>query len=107
MKALNTMKYMSNLIETLTEYKARIELAETYEAAKTTAYKMFGYIDCMTTFLNTMICKENNDFTAELDEVIDEWMVKVYQTMIDKANETEQSDDLVWKLCEARDQYQN
>lgn len=105
MKALNTMKYVSNMIETLTEYKARIEKAETYEAAKRTAHKMFGYIDCMTTFLNTMICTENNDFTAELDEVIDDWTAKTYQAMIDKAAETRQSNDLILQLCGARDNF--
>lgn len=105
MKALNTMMFVSNAVEELTEYKTKIAAAETYEDAKNTARWMMGYIDCLVTFLNTMICKENNDFTAELDDVLNDWMAKMYQAIADKAIETDQPHDVVLKLLQKRDEY--
>ena len=105
MKALNTMMFVSNAVQELTEYKTKIAAAETYEDAKNTARGMMGYIDCLVTFLNTMICKENNDFTAELDDVLNDWMAKMYQAIADKAIETDQPHDVVLKLLQKRDEY--
>ena len=105
MKALNTMMFVSNAVEELTEYTTKIAAAETYEDAKNTARVMMGYIDCLVTFLNTMICKENNDFTAELDDVLNDWMAKMYQALADKALETDQPHDVVLKLLQKRDEY--
>ena len=79
MKALNTMKFVSNAIEELTKYNEAVAAAETFEDAKNVARKMMGYIDGLTTFLNTMICAENNDFTGEFGEVLDGWMHKMYR----------------------------
>lgn len=105
MKNLNTMKFVTNMTEEVSRYKTAIEKAETYEAAKGIAHQMAGYINCGVTFLNTMICMDNNDFTAEFDEVIEGWQVAMYQLLIDKAIETKQSHELVWKLLQKRDEY--
>lgn len=105
MKPINTMKFVANMTEEIVKYKVAIKAAETYEAAKDTARQMAGYIDCGITFLNTMICKENNDFTAEFDEVIEGWQVAMYQLLIDKAIETKQDSELIWKLLRKRDEY--
>lgn len=105
MKALNTMKFISNAIENLTGYKAAIEAAETYEDAKNVARKMMGYIDCLETVTNTMICEENNDFTPDLCDVLEGWMHKMYQALICKAEETHQPHDTIFTLCQTRDEY--
>lgn len=104
MKALNTMKFIANATVELTKYQNKIREAETYENARNAAHQMRGYVDCMITFLNSMICMENNDFTAELDEVIDDWMASVYQTLADKAIETKQDTEVVHKLLCMRDE---
>lgn len=104
MKALNTMMFVSNTIEELTKYGKAVSEAETYEGAKSIARQMLGYIDCMITFNNTMICMENNDFTGEFDDVITEWHRKVYQLLVSKADETKQDRDLIWKLLVKRDE---
>lgn len=106
MKALNTMKFVSNAIEELTKYNEAVAAAETFEDAKNVARKMMGYIDGLTTFLNTMICAENNDFTGEFGEVLDGWMHKMYQSLVNKADETKQGHDVMWKLLTKRDEYQ-
>jgi len=105
MKALNTMKFVSNAIEELTEYKAAIAAAETFEDAKNKARMMMGYLNGLNTFLNTMICMENNDFTGDFGELLDGWTHKMYQTLVNKAEETKQSSDVVWKLLTKRDEY--
>lgn len=106
MKALNTMKFVSNAIEELTEYKAAIAAAETFEDAKNKARMMMGYINGLTTFLNTMICKENNDFTGDFGEVLDGWMHKMYQALVNKADETKQPSEVMLKLLNKRDEYE-
>lgn len=105
MKALNTMKFMSNAIESLTEYKTAIATAETFEDAENVARKMIGYIDCLTTFTNTMICMENNEFTGDLSDLLDGWLHKMYQELINKAVVTNQDHDTMWNLLCARDKY--
>lgn len=105
MKSLNTMKYVTNMTIDIAEYMAAVRTAETYEAAKNVAKHILGYIGCAITFLNTMVCTENNDFTAEFDEVIDEWQGGLYQLLIDKAIETSQPADVVLALCQKRDEY--
>ena len=103
MKALNTMMFVSNAAEEITGYKAAIKNADTYDTAKRIGNMALGYINCTITFLNTMICMENNDFTAEFDEVIEAWKKSIYQAVIDKAIETDQDNDTVWRLLKLRD----
>lgn len=104
MTSLNTMKFVSNSIEKLTEYKMGIANADTYEKAKKIANTMLGYIDCLITFNNTMICMENNDFTGDFGEVIDQWQAVVYQSLVNKATETKQDHDLIFELLKKRDE---
>ena len=106
MKALNTMKFVANAVSELTRYEASIRAAETYEEAANRARKALGCTDCCITFLNTMICAENNDFTAEFGDVLDGWLHTIYQAMASKAIETKQSDDLICKLLQKRDEYE-
>ena len=104
MKPLNTFKFICNAAEEITNYKNTIKTAEDFDHAKKSGQAALGYINCMITFLNTMIDRENNDFTGDFDEVLDEWYRNIYQAVIDKAIETSQDDDYVWKLLEKRDQ---
>ena len=105
MKALNTMRFVNNAIVELTKYENKITTSETYEKARDAARQMLGYIDCLITFENTMICMENNDFTAEFNDVLDDWTSRVYQLLADKAIETKQDHDLVMKLLQKRDEF--
>ena len=107
MKSLNTLKFISNAIEELTKYNEAIAAAETYEDSKNVARKMMGYIDGLTTFLHTMMCVENNDFTGDFSEVLDGWMHKMYQSLVNKADETKQGHDVMWALLKKRDEYQS
>lgn len=100
-----TLKFISNAIEELTKYNEAIAVAETYEDSKNVARKMIGYIDGLTTFLNTMICPENNDFTGDFGEVLDGWMRKMYQSLVNKARDTKQGNDVMWTLLKKRDEY--
>ena len=85
MKSMNIFQFVSNASEELTRYEIRMKGAETYDSVKQVGCRMIGYIDCMITVSNTMICMENNEITAMLDDVEMEWLRKTYQAMIDRA----------------------
>ena len=104
MKALNPIKFVAEAAERVSEYKASIKAEENFDKAKRIGAAALGYTDCMVTFLNTMIDAENNDFTGELDEVISGWQKAIYQAVIDKADETHQDHDTIWKLLVKRDE---
>lgn len=105
MKEINIFKFVSNASAELTKYEMEINKAPTYECARQIGNKMLGYIDCMITLSNGMICFENNGITEMLDEVEQEWIVKTYQAMIDKANEQNVDNEIIWNLMEKRDHY--
>ena len=105
MKALINLKFIANAAQEIEQYKVCIEKADEYDKAKRIGNMALGYINCMITYLNTMIDKENNEFTGDLDEVIIEWRSSIYQKVIDKADETNQGSAEIFKLCEARDEY--
>ncbi len=105
MKKLNTIQFIANAAEVVTSWKAKITGAETYEDAKKAANYLLGYIDCMVTFGNTMICTENNDFTADFGDVTDRWKADVYQAMATKADETHQDGDTIIRLLQRQDEY--
>lgn len=104
MKALNTLMYISNAGEELADYKAKIAHAADYAEAKRIGNMALGYVNCMITFLNTMICEENNDLTGGLDEVITSWRKSIYQAVINKADETKQPSEIIWVLLRKRDE---
>ena len=104
MKALNNIKFISEATTRFNCLLTAIENAETFEEAKKIGNKALGYIDCMIVYLNCMISKENNDFTQELDELIEDMMASIYQKVADKATETEQDHDTVHKLLIKRDE---
>lgn len=105
MEQLNTMKFISNAVEKLTEYKNHIKNAENYEKARSKANAMMGYIDCLLTFNNTMPCMENSGFTEDFDDLMRCWCEKTCQALIDKAISTEQKPELILELATIRDKY--
>lgn len=105
MKQLNTMQFLSDTLERLTELKEQINQSETYEKARNIANAMQGYLDCLNTFNNTMICKENNDFTADFDDLLCSWHVKTAQALINKAEQTGQRHEIIYDLLVKRDKY--
>lgn len=107
MKALNPLRYIAEAADRIADYKARIGRAEEYEKARNIGNAALGYIDCMITFLNTMIDLENNDFTGDLDEVLEIWHRDVCQAVIDKAIETHQDHDKICRLLKIRDNEEN
>ena len=101
MKPLSTMQFLVNMTEDINDLQQEIRTAETYEDAKRYANRMVGYIGCATTFLNTMICPENNCFTEEFDNVLNEWERILYSLLADKAIQTNQSPDTIAELIRA------
>lgn len=104
MKALNNMKFVTESLTGLSGWIEAIDDAKNFEKAKEKAAAL-GYIDCMITYLNCMIDKENNEFTTELDEILDTWTARVYQHIADKAVMTDQTADAVVALLKKRDSY--
>lgn len=104
MKALNTIQFISNACEDLTNWKNQINAAETYEDTRRLGNCMLGYLDCMSTFCNTMVSEENNVLTGELDEVIRNWYAECYQAVADVAMRTKQSNMVIIDLLKKRDE---
>lgn len=105
MATMNGMKFVSNAVEELVYYKRKIEGSESYEDAENNARFMIGYMGCMTTVLSTMIYEENDEFTEDFDAIIDNWMWKMYQELINKAYETKQPHEKIAKLFKLRDDH--
>lgn len=104
MKALNPIKFVANLTIEIEKYKTNIRNAENIEKARRNAIAMQGYINCTITFLNTMIDSENNDFTASLDELVNEWLVDMYGTLAEKAIELKMDSEYIHRLLQKRDE---
>lgn len=104
MKVMNNIAFLCEATTSFNGWLEEIEKSETYEDARRPGSSAFGFIDCMKVYLNSMIDKENNDFTADLDEVLDNWIASVYQHMADKAIETKQPNETVMNLLRARDE---
>jgi hypothetical protein len=105
MKAINTIKFLMNARDEFTGILAGIASAEDFEAAKSKEAMAVGFCNCMIVFGNTMICEENNGFTGDLDEALDEWMAGLYQCMADKAKTTGQPDTVMFQYLNQRDSY--
>lgn len=108
MKNLNNMMFVLNAGSQIADYVNTIsKVSESYEKAKATAAEALGFANCMTVYLNTMISADNNDFTQELDEVIDNWRANIFQALVDVAIRTNQPNDTIIKLGHHRDNYRS
>ena len=103
MKALNNIKFICEATTTFNSWVDRIDSAADYEEARRVGSAAIGFTDCMTVYLNAMVSTENNDFTAELDEMIEAWQRTVYQHMASKAIETHQDHNTVIAMLRMRD----
>lgn len=104
MKALNPLKFIASATTEIEKYKANIRGAENIVDARKNAIAMHGYVNCLTTFLNTMIAFENNDFTENLSELIDEWQQDIFGILADKAIELKQDHEWISRLLKRRDE---
>lgn len=105
MKALNNIKFVTTMGIRIEQFCDHINHTENWEEAKKIGNMVLGEIDCMITYLNTMIDAENNDFTEELSETLDEWTASLYQSMADKASELGKDAEVVAKYLKKRDEY--
>lgn len=105
MKSINTMKFIAEYSKQMTVTLDKIEKAKTYDEAKKTANYAMGLVDGMTLFTNTMICFENNDFTAEMSDVEDGWRADIHQAVAEAAIRTSQPHDEIMKQLTRRDEY--
>ena len=103
MKALNNIKFISEATTQFNSWVSMINFAVDYDEARRAGSAAIGFAACMTVYLNAMVDKDNNDFTAELDEMIESWQATVYQCMADKAIEFHQSNDTVLAMLRMRD----
>ena len=103
MKALNNIRFICDAAKTFSSWVDRIESAADYEEARRAGSAAIGFADCMTVYLNAMIDKDNNDFTAELDETIESWQAAIYQHMANKAIETNQDNNTILAMLRMRD----
>ena len=99
MKALNNIKFICDATTTFNSWVDRIDSAVDYEEGSAA----IGFADCMTVYLNAMVSTENNDFTAELDEMIEAWQYTVYQHMASKTIETNQDNNTIITMLRMRD----
>lgn len=98
MKTLNPIKFVSSAVENLTLYRAEIEAAEDYECAKAVGEGMFGYLHGLNTILSAMTCEENREFTEDMVRVLENWQVRAYRALVDKARETQQPKNTIQTL---------
>lgn len=103
MKALNPIKFIANATTEIEKYKNKIRAAESIDDARKNAIAMHGYVNCTITFLNTMVDFENNDFTENLSELIDEWQQDIFGLLADKAIDLKQDPDWISRLLKRRD----
>lgn len=107
MQALNNIKFISEATTEFDKWINAINSANTFEKAKRKAEGALGFVDCLTTYLNCMVCTENNDFTGELGELLDSMTARVYQAAANKAMETKQPCETIMRLLKRRDEYSN
>ena len=105
MKSLNLFVLTKEITEQISEYKNLIKNMPTYEDARKYAFLAIGCVNGLILVSSTLICRENNDITAQLDSLENMFMAEIYQAMADKAKETKQSDDIYFKLLTKRDEY--
>lgn len=105
MKALNNIKFISEATAQFNRWLRGIDEAEDYGKARTCGAAALGYVDCMTVYLNNMVCLDNNGFTEDLGELLDSWAADVYQHLAWKAIDTKAGNDEIMQMLKKRDKY--
>lgn len=106
MKELNYMKYVAEMSTQINAIIKATSECDDIEKARRIANRAVGYVEALTVMSNTMICVENNWFTAQMSELEDEFMHKIYQALCDVAMKIKDN-DLFFKYAEKRDEYAN
>lgn len=63
-----------------------------------------GYIEALTVMVNTMVCAENNDITAQIEDLTDELTADLYQALVYVADRAGNEEKLC-EYCDKRDEY--
>lgn len=72
MRKINNMDLVASAAVEIANYKKWINEAETEERAKAAGNAALGFLNGMNITINAMICTENNDFTGDFGEWVDE-----------------------------------
>ena len=72
MKEINIMELIASAGQEVGNYKEWINKAETEERVKAVGNTALGFLNGMNVVINSMICFENNDFTGDFGEWVDE-----------------------------------
>lgn len=106
MKSLNIMLYIANMTSEINNAIGMIENSEDINDAKRFANRVLGLIDAIIIMNSTMICKENNDITAQIHELTDNFKRDMLQAMCNIAIRTG-DDEAFMKYAKERDEYLN
>lgn len=106
MKALNNIKFITESNNEIERFISEIKNSENYKNAKSIGNMALGHINCMITYLNCMIDKENNDFTEQLDEQIESWTESIYNEMAKKAITSKEDKEVVLKCIKKRNEHE-
>ena len=98
MKSPKSLLFIHEATVKLIDYESAIETSDTYEKAKSIAHKALGFIDCLVIYNNLLICSENNGFTEEFDELLEELTARVYRSMADAAIRHDEPYEVIHKL---------
>ena len=104
MKELNIIRYIAEMSTNINKIITATSECENMEKACRLASKATGYVEALTVMSNTMICFENNELTAQMSELEDEFMAKIYQALCDVSIRLK-DDKLFSKYAERRDEY--
>ena len=72
MKEINTMELIVSAGQEVGKYKELINNAETEEKVKAVGNAALGFLNGMNVVINSMISFENNEFTGDFGEWVDE-----------------------------------
>lgn len=104
MKQLNIIRYIAEMSTQINKIIKATSECEDIEKARRLAHRAAGYVESLSIMSNTMICFENNGLTAQMGELEDEFMAKIFQALCDVAVRIK-DDDLFIKYAERRDEY--
>ena len=104
MKELNIVRYIAEMSTQINAIIKATSECEDIEKARRLASRAAGYVEALTVMSNTMICFENNLLTAQMGELEDEFMAKIYQALCNVAVRIK-DDVLFVKYAERRDEY--
>ena len=104
MKDLNVIRYIAEMSTQINKIINATSECTDIEKARRLANKAAGYVESLVIMSNTMICTENNGLTAQMGELEDEFMAKIYQALCD-VSVALKDDELFIKYAEKRDEY--